>query len=73
MNDDTPWSDAKCVYVLRPACPECFHHKYIPFRSEAAGDGSTTLKALCKGCGCRFKIVRERMMPEYGNSPDDLS
>jgi hypothetical protein len=71
--DDTPWPAAPCVYVVRPACPACWHEKYIPIRSDANGDDSVTLKAVCRQCSRRFKIVTEPMLPDYGNLDDDLS
>jgi hypothetical protein len=64
--DLTPWADAPCVVVYRPACPLCWSVEYILIRTEPNGDGSVTRKAVCSCCNKKFKICVEPL-PEFGN------
>lgn len=59
------WQTAEWVFVTLPSCPSCGGLDYHSVRSEATGDGGSTIKAICKECSEPFKIARE--LPSYGN------
>jgi hypothetical protein len=60
------WESAPIVTVPRPACPWCGHESYIPIRSYQNGDGTSTKRAICKGCSGRYIVVREPL-PKNGS------
>lgn len=60
------WSDAPAVFVVAPACPTCGNRQWRSIRSEDNGDGSKTLRVVCRRCSARFKIVTEPGLPDYG-------
>ena len=64
------WHDLPIVFVTLPTCPACGSARYIGTRSEANGDGSTTIKAVCRACSQPFKICRE--LPEIGNKDSGI-
>ncbi len=53
------WAEAPVVYVTRARCYFCGERDYTCVRSAANGDGSNTIKAICKACGGEFKITEE--------------
>ena len=59
------WAVVPFVFVVLPACPSCGSPSYTSTRSEAAGDGASTIKAICRQCSEPFKICRE--LPNNGN------
>ena len=57
-------SDVPFVFVVLPVCPSCGSPSYTSMRSEAAGDGASTIKAICRECSGPFRICRE--LPSNG-------
>lgn len=58
------WSAAPMVFVVLPVCPSCGSPSYTSTRSESAGEGASTIKAICRECSAPFKICKE--LPEIG-------
>jgi hypothetical protein len=64
-HDRIDWQDVPYVFVVLPTCPSCGWPSYTSTRSESAGDGASTIKAICRRCSEPFKICRE--LPQNGN------
>ena len=72
----TSWSDCPAVSIPIPRCPHCGHHGHISIRSmPTEGDGSKTLRVVCRRCSGRYLIVSEPdeaesfdSLPSYGSS-----
>lgn len=68
------WDAAPVVSLPRVLCPHCGAEGHKPHKTLANGDGTATLKCVCRTCGGLFKIVREST-PDYGlfvSWPDTL-
>ena len=53
------WAAAEVVYVRLPRCYYCNSRSYQSVRSEANGDGTSTLKAICNICDRPFKVTED--------------
>lgn len=66
MNDI--WLHCPIVEVVKPACPHCGEVKYIPARGGIKhGDGSTSTKCICVRCSRAYIVVREPLLPNFGD------
>jgi len=68
--DDTPWTNTPFIelrlYVAN--CPRCGAIEHSIIRTESNGDGTSTRKARCDGCGKRFRIIVScETLPAAGN------
>jgi len=51
----TAWSDAPLVVIAAVRCPHCDSPgRPIIVRTEAAGDGATFRRAICRECSRKF-------------------
>jgi len=71
--DRVDWQSARCVFVVKPACPECGHGRWHAIHTKDNWDGSSTMKAICRRCAAAFKIIHEPALPSSGNRRFDVA